>query len=168
MTRSAVAGVLPAHPEASYIDGRWVPVSSSGTFEVLDCSTEEVVTAVGAATVEDVDAAVIAARKAFDSGPWPLMSPTERAGYLRAIAAELTRRGDDFARLWSVESGIVYSLQRPGFRCSCRARSLPMPIWPSRSRSGSRTHPRPAVPVCSCANRSVSSRRSCPGTAPPA
>ncbi|KAF0846609.1 aldehyde dehydrogenase [Nocardia caishijiensis] len=112
MTKSVAAGVLPAHPEASYIDGNWVPVSSSETFEVVNCSTEEVVTAVGAASVEDVDAAVRAARKAFDTGPWPLLSPAERAGYLRAIAAELTRRGDDFARLWSIESGIVYSLAK--------------------------------------------------------
>ncbi|MGW5570328.1 aldehyde dehydrogenase [Nocardia thailandica] len=112
MTRSAVAGTLPAHPEASYIDGAWVPVSSSQTFDVLNCSTEEVVTTVGAASTADVEAAVAAARRAFDSGPWPRLSPAERAGYLRAIAAELTRRGDDFARLWSIESGIVYSLAK--------------------------------------------------------
>ncbi|MFC9471881.1 aldehyde dehydrogenase [Nocardia sp. NPDC056952] len=112
MTKSVMTGVLPAHPEASYIDGSWVPVSSSETFEVVNCSTEEVVTAVGAATVDDVDAAVRAARTAFETGPWPLMSPTERAGYLRAIAAELTRRGDDFAQLWSVESGIAYALAK--------------------------------------------------------
>ncbi|WP_067809764.1 aldehyde dehydrogenase [Nocardia beijingensis] len=112
MTKSVEIGVLPAHPEASYIDGRWVPVSSPQTFDVLNCGTEEVVTTVGAASADDVDAAVAAARGAFDSGPWPRLSPAERAGYLRAIAAELTRRGDDFARLWSIESGIVYSLAK--------------------------------------------------------
>jgi aldehyde dehydrogenase (NAD+) len=104
--------VKPRHPEASYIDGAWVPVSSRDTFEVLNCSTEEVMAVVGAASAEDVDAAVMAARKAFEEGPWPRMAPTERAGYLRKIADELTRRGDDFARWWSIESGIVYGLAR--------------------------------------------------------
>ncbi|MEV0063352.1 aldehyde dehydrogenase [Nocardia sp. NPDC050718] len=112
MTKSVVAGVLPEHPEASYIDGDWIPVSTSEVFDVVNCSTEEVVTTVGAAGVDDVDAAVTAARRAFDQGPWPLLSPAERAGYLRAIAAELTARGDDFARLWSIESGIAYSLAK--------------------------------------------------------
>ncbi|NEW26641.1 aldehyde dehydrogenase [Nocardia cyriacigeorgica] len=112
MTKSVVAGCLPAHPEASYIDGNWVPVSSSESFEVINCSTEEIVTTVGAASAGDVDAAVVAARRAFDSGPWPLLSPAERAEYLRAIAAELTLRGEDFARLWSIESGITYALAK--------------------------------------------------------
>lgn len=112
MTKSVVAGCLPAHPEASYIDGDWVPVSTPEVFEVVNCSTEETVTAVGAAGTGDVDAAVAAARRAFDSGPWPLMAPAERAGYLRAIAAELTARGEDFARVWSIESGITYALAK--------------------------------------------------------
>jgi aldehyde dehydrogenase (NAD+) len=104
--------VLPTHLRASYIDGAWVPVTSSDAFEVVNCSTEDVVATVGAASLKDVDAAVMAARRAFDEGPWPQMAPTDRAGYLRKIADELTKRGDEFARWWAIESGIVYSLAR--------------------------------------------------------
>jgi aldehyde dehydrogenase (NAD+) len=112
VTDSPTQAVLPRHLGASYIDGAWVPVTSSDVFEVVNCSTEDVVATVGAASLEDVDAAVVAARRAFDEGPWPQMAPTERAGYLRSIADELTRRGDEFARWWAIESGIVYSLAR--------------------------------------------------------
>lgn len=102
--------MLPRHPGSSFIDGRWIDTSAGQDFDVLDCATEEVVAILGGASPADVDAAVAAARDAFDRGPWPRMEASERAGYLTAIAREFERRGDDFARIWSIESGIVFSL----------------------------------------------------------
>jgi acyl-CoA reductase-like NAD-dependent aldehyde dehydrogenase len=59
-----------------------------------------------------MDRAVTAAREAFDRGPWPKLSHTERAGYLRAIADKLEERSDDYSDIWPRESGVVYSTAR--------------------------------------------------------
>ncbi len=61
----------------------------------------------------DMQRAVDAARDAFDNGPWARMTPQERAGYLEKIAARLEARNDDFARVWSLETGIVFKVAQP-------------------------------------------------------
>lgn len=98
------------HPDRFYIGGAWVEPSSSAVFPVVNCSTEEKVLEVPEARNEDMDRAVAAARHAFDDGPWPRMTPAERADFLRRISAELLARGPEFAEIWSVESGIVFKL----------------------------------------------------------
>lgn len=101
---------LPAHPDRFFIGGEWVVPSSDATFRVLNASSEDLVFAVAEAQEVDVARAVAAARNAFDAGPWPRLSPSERSRFLRAIAQEIERRADDFARAWSTESGILYRL----------------------------------------------------------
>ena len=96
-------------PEKFYIGGTWVPASGGGYFDVVDPTTEQVSYRAPAAGPADVSLAIAAARAAFDEGPWPRMQPSERAGYLRAIAAGLRRRTDDLATLWSRETGAVYT-----------------------------------------------------------
>ncbi len=82
-------------------------------FEVLNCSTEEVVATVPEAQSKDMRRAVTAARTAFDQGPWPRLSPAERATYLRAIAEEFKATNDEFASIWSIESGVVFKVAQP-------------------------------------------------------
>ncbi len=53
---------------------------------------------------------VEAARLAFDDGPWPRLTHRERAHYLRAMSEEFERRNDDFARIWSIESGLTFKI----------------------------------------------------------
>lgn len=53
----------------------------------------------------DVDAAVAAARLAFDEGPWPRMSPKQRADALRRVRDELQRRLPELEAVWSAELG---------------------------------------------------------------
>ncbi|MCO7515449.1 aldehyde dehydrogenase family protein [Pseudomonas guariconensis] len=67
-----------------YINGQWVAPAKGGTFDTLDPSSENVITRVAAATAEDVDLAVKAARQAFDAGPWPQMSGSARTTMRRA------------------------------------------------------------------------------------
>ena len=98
------------HPQHLYIDGEWVSPSSGSAFDVRDCATEEVVVSVAEANTRDVERAVSAARAAFDAGPWPRLKPAERGAYLAAIAERFTARGEEFARLWSIESGVVFPL----------------------------------------------------------
>src|SRR5215208_6857171 len=74
------------HPRRFDVGGQWVEPSSQSTFDVLNCSTEEVVAQVAEAKSADARRAVDAARHAFDEGPWPRMTHAERATYHDMIA----------------------------------------------------------------------------------
>ncbi|AOI90551.1 aldehyde dehydrogenase [Burkholderia pseudomultivorans] len=101
------------HADRLYIGGRWVAPASTETCAVLNCATEDVVAHAAMANEADVDAAVRAARDAFDRGPWPRLSPAERGAFLEKIAARLEALNDDFARGWSIESGVLYRIAKP-------------------------------------------------------
>jgi len=73
-----------------FIGGDWVEPSSTAVIDVVSPTTLELVGRTPEAQVADVDRAVAAAREAFDHGPWPRMSPAERAAVL-AKAAEAIR-----------------------------------------------------------------------------
>lgn len=88
-----------------FIDGQWAKPIKGGTFPIINPATEEVVHHGPAGTAEDVELAVKAARKAFDHGPWPRMSGTERARYLRAIATGIRNRLQEIARLETIDNG---------------------------------------------------------------
>ena len=88
-----------------YIDGRWVDAADGRTDEIVDPTSEEVIARVPRAGVADAEAAVRAAREAFDHGPWPRMKAMERAAILTRAAAGLRRRADDLARLESMQMG---------------------------------------------------------------
>lgn len=101
------------HPDHFYIDGEWTLPSTSRCIQVVDCSTELPVATVPEAMSADIQAAVASARKAFDHGPWPRMSPVERAKYLDRMADCFEARNDELAKIWSIESGIVYKVAKP-------------------------------------------------------
>ncbi len=96
-----------ANLDKFYIGGRWVTPSTSRMIDVVEAATEEVYFSVAEAEAADVARAVDAARRAFDDGPWPRMSPGQRAGYLRAFASAMTERIADVAQLWPRETGII-------------------------------------------------------------
>src|SRR5271166_4143880 len=99
-----------AFPRRLYIGGDWIEPSSAATLDVINASTEEVAASIAEAQDEDVARAVAAARRAFNEGPWPRLTHSQRASYLRSMAEEFERRSDEFARVWTVESGILYKL----------------------------------------------------------
>jgi len=88
-----------------YIDGDWVAPASSAVLDVISPHTEEVVGRVPEATAADMDRAVAAARRAFDSGPWPRMAPAERAAAVGRLADIYATRLGDFAELITEEMG---------------------------------------------------------------
>ena len=88
-----------------FINGQWVNPVKGQTFPAIDPSDESVITQIGAATAGDVDAAVKAARLAFDHGPWPKLSGTQRAAYLRRIAEGIRKRVDHLAALEVKDNG---------------------------------------------------------------
>ncbi|NWD69007.1 aldehyde dehydrogenase family protein [Pseudomonas gingeri] len=91
--------------DSLYIDGHWVKPAQGGSFETLDPSNESVITRVAAATAEDIDVAVKAARRAFDDGPWPHMSGAQRAEVLRRIAVGIRDRQQVLAELEVRDNG---------------------------------------------------------------
>ncbi|MDN6874840.1 aldehyde dehydrogenase family protein [Pseudomonas citronellolis] len=88
-----------------YIDGQWLAPAKGGSFETFDPSDETLLARVAAATAEDVDAAVRAARRAFDEGPWPRMSGAGRAAVLRRIAEGIRGRQQELAELEVRDNG---------------------------------------------------------------
>ncbi len=100
-------------PDQFFIGGKWERPSASSMIDVINSGTEELYVSVAEAQEADVNAAVAAARHAFDKGPWPRMSHKERAAYLNAIADEFDRRADDLAQIWTVESGTVFGVSQP-------------------------------------------------------
>ncbi len=100
------------HAGEFFIGGQWVAPSSAAHFTVVNPATEERYLTVAEAQTADIDRAVAAAREAFDNGPWPRMTPGERAGYLRKIAAAMARHMEAFSTLWSAETGLVHALSQ--------------------------------------------------------
>jgi aldehyde dehydrogenase (NAD+) len=92
-----------------YVGGRWVPPAGTERFDVISPSTEEPVGEVPVATNADMDRAVDAARAAFDDGPWPRMTPAERADVLARAADLLRKREADIAGVTVDEMGCAIS-----------------------------------------------------------
>jgi len=91
-----------------YIDGQWTTPSSATVISVINPATEELIAEVAAANKKDVDKAVKAARKAFDSGQWKNLSGAERAVYLRKIAEIINRRLEELSELEVLDNGKPY------------------------------------------------------------
>lgn len=108
MSHTATAPIQ--NPTALFIGGEWIEPSTSARFDVIDSATENVFATVAEAQAADVERAVMAARRAFDEGPWPRMTHDERAGYLRALGAEFDARSADVARAWTIEAGLVHRM----------------------------------------------------------
>ncbi len=93
-----------------FIGGEWVEPRGAEPIEVINSTTEEVMGTVPAGSAADADAAVKAARAAFDS--WSRTPREERAGYLSAIAAGLGERSEEIAATISQELGMPLTLSR--------------------------------------------------------
>src|SRR2546423_175105 len=87
------------------IGGEWVNAQSGGTFESINPYSGKVWAVVPEAGEADVDAAVRAARAAFDEGPWGRMTGTERARLIRRLAALLDENAEHLATVESTDNG---------------------------------------------------------------
>ena len=142
---------IKSGPKRMLIGGKWLTAASGKTFATIDPSTEQELTTVAEGDAADVDAAVRAARHAFDAGPWTGMSPQARTRILLKIADLVEGHADELAALESFDVGM------PLWRSAAR---LP---WPSkrfaitrggRPRSlGTRFQPTPALSCTPCASR---------------
>src|SRR5271168_608517 len=91
--------------EPMFINGEWTEGSSGKRIPVYDPSTEEIIAEIPDASAADIDAAVAAARYAFDEGGWPQTSAQERGRILFRIAAKLREEAPQLAELESRNCG---------------------------------------------------------------
>ncbi|MGO1406164.1 5-carboxymethyl-2-hydroxymuconate semialdehyde dehydrogenase [Agrococcus casei] len=89
-----------------YINGERVGSIDGDTFDVLDPVTNQPYTKAASGKPADIDAAVAAAKNAFENGPWPKMLPRERSRILHKIADIVESRGDQLAQMESFDSGL--------------------------------------------------------------
>ncbi|ARD48336.1 betaine-aldehyde dehydrogenase [Sporosarcina sp. P37] len=93
-----------------YINGEYVEAKSGKTFNVVDPATEEVIATVSEAQPEDVDAAVEAARKAFDEGEWTKMDAATRSHLIYKFADLLDENREELAQLEALDNGKPYEV----------------------------------------------------------
>ncbi|MGV3512955.1 MAG: aldehyde dehydrogenase [Novosphingobium sp.] len=106
-------GVNIAHPDKLFIGGRWVPAHSGRMIELISPNTEQVVGRVAEADEADMDAAVAAARAAFDDGPWPSTPPAARIAAFRRMVEHLETRVPELAKAWTAQMGGLASFAGP-------------------------------------------------------
>lgn len=88
-----------------FIDGAWVAASDGGTRQISCPADGTPVGTVSEATTTDVEAAIRAARTAFDTGTWPTTPAPERGDFLLRVAAGLRDRKAAFARAETLDTG---------------------------------------------------------------
>ncbi len=90
------------------INGEWRDAASGKTFETINPATGDVLAHIAEGDAADVNEAVKAARRAFDSGPWSKMSATERGRLMFKLADLIERNADELARLETLDNGKIY------------------------------------------------------------
>jgi phenylacetaldehyde dehydrogenase len=99
-------------PRQMLIDGKWVNAASGKTFPTYNPATGEVLAQVAEGDKADVDAAVKAARKAFESGPWSRMSATQRGKLIWKLGDLLEANIEQFAMLETLDNGKPLTVAR--------------------------------------------------------
>jgi hypothetical protein len=166
-------GACAARPAASsflagkhqlLIDGKWVDAKSGKKFDVFDPATGQAIAAVAEADAADVDEAVKAARRAFESGPWARTSPADRCKLIWKLADLLESHADEIAELEALDNGKpirdARNVDLPGSYEILRY----MAGWAPRSTARRSRSRRPATGTPTpCGSRSVSLARSSHG-----
>ncbi|MBW5420938.1 aldehyde dehydrogenase family protein [Streptomyces sp. BG9H] len=88
-----------------HVGGEWLSAASGATREILDPADAKPFALIAEGGTEDADAAIAAARKAFDEGPWPHTPVAERAALLRKVADLLVRDREEIGLLESRDAG---------------------------------------------------------------
>lgn len=149
---STTTAAVPARSQYQglFVDGAWRSTDTDAP--VLNPATEETVVTAPWGGVADADAAVSAARRAFDEGPWPRMTPVERATALGRLRDVLAGWADDIVGLVVAEVGTPVSVARASQfdapmqlfdffieRCTVFQPLRPLPVTTFRNRHGATT-----------------------------
>jgi phenylacetaldehyde dehydrogenase len=103
--QGAQAAAWLRKPKHNLIGGKWVPAASGQTFKVLNPADGSLLAQVPDSNREDINRAVIAARHAFDTGPWRRLTPSERGKMLWRIGDLILEHLEELAELESLDNG---------------------------------------------------------------
>jgi geranial dehydrogenase len=104
---------MTASRDTFYIGGEWVAPASDRRFTLINASTEEVIGTAPEGTAADMDAAVAAARKAFNTSGWADATPAERGAVMERFTAAIAKRGEAIAQAVSAQNGMPISVSVP-------------------------------------------------------
>ena len=94
------------------IGGKWVDAASGRTFPVYNPATAEVIAHVAEGGKQDIDRAVTAARRAYESGPWPRLTPSERGRLVWKLGDLILEHLEELAELESLDNGKPITVAR--------------------------------------------------------
>ncbi len=101
----ATAPQVQVKPGKLFIGGKWVEAASGKTFPTINPATGETITRIAEGDERDVAAAVEAARKAFESGPWAEMSAADRAKLLWKVGDLIDKYNEELGTLETLDNG---------------------------------------------------------------
>ncbi len=113
-TPTIQSAFLQQQPVKMLIGGHWVEAASGKTFETINPSTAEVLAQVAEGASEDINRAVAAARQAFESGPWPKLTPSQRGRLLLKLADLIEQNAEELAQLETLDNGKPIKYSRGG------------------------------------------------------
>ena len=108
----AFAKQFLSSPKQLFIDGAFVEAKSGKTFPVFNPATGDILVQVAEGDGADIDRAVVAARRAFETGPWRSLSPSQRARLIYRLADKMEERLEDLALLESLDNGKPLAVAR--------------------------------------------------------
>jgi acyl-CoA reductase-like NAD-dependent aldehyde dehydrogenase len=101
----ATAPQVQVKPGKLFIGGKWVDAVSGKTYATINPANGETITLIADADTRDADAAVQAARKSFESGPWPEMSAADRGRILWRLGDLIEKNVEELATLETLDNG---------------------------------------------------------------
>ena len=109
---TAAVSFLASGPKKLLIDGEWRPAQSGAVFQAFNPASGAVLGSAASGDKADVDAAVAAARKAFEDPAWSGMSPHARTRLLLRIAGRVEANLEELAQIESLNNGMPLSIAR--------------------------------------------------------
>jgi betaine-aldehyde dehydrogenase len=95
-----IGGIIPL-----FVGGEWSLAGQGGTRKLYNPANGAPIASIAEATEADAEAAIAAARKAFDEGPWAATNAMDRAALLFAVADAIDARRDEFSRIDTLNNG---------------------------------------------------------------
>ena len=125
-----------ARSYSHYIDGQFVDSNADNWIDVIDPSTQETIARVPDGTATDIDRAVLAARRAFESSPWKDTSAQERGRILFRLAHIVRDHAAEWAELETRNNG------KPIVESEFDFGDVPRVLWRTRDKNSRRRHSR--------------------------
>src|SRR5437773_290545 len=94
-----------ASPKQNLIGSKWVPAASHKTFDVFNPAEASVIARVAEGDKEDINRPAAAPRRAFESGPWRRLTPSERGKLIWRVGELILQHADELAEIESLDNG---------------------------------------------------------------